>query len=483
MMTRPHCLTNFVPFLLCLAATTASAQTFTILHDFSGPNGAIPSGALVQGTDGNIYGTTLTGGHNFPNGEGTLFKITPTGILSKLHDFCLEPNCTDGSLPQGMILLPNGSFLGSTYQGGIGNPPYENYGGGSVFNFLPPGKLAVLHDFCTKVIGSSCPDGDAPLAVPVPSFEGSYFGTTMFGGSLNCEPGGPYVGCGVIFKMNPTGSVVPLHYFAGPPTEGTYPEAALIQATDGNFYGTTAYGGSSDDGTIFKITPGGEFTTVHRFSGSDGSNPFSALLQASDGNLYGTASSGGTGGHGTVFRLTPQGSLSTIHNFSGADGEQPFAGLIQASDGLLYGSTDTGFNNGGVIFRVGLDGAFAIEHSIKEGYRADNTLLQATNGTFYGSTLYGGNGGQGLIFSLSLNLQPFVSLVRSFGKVGQICPLLGQGFLNANRVTLNGLPASFTVVSDSFMQITVPSGATSGYITVIMSGGTLTSNAPFRVIP
>jgi uncharacterized repeat protein (TIGR03803 family) len=217
----------------------------------------------------------------------------------------------------------------------------------------------------------------------------------------------------------------------------------LTQALDGNFYGTTASGGSGCEesdgcGTLFKMSPAGTFTTLLKFDGAAGAAPLANLRQATDGNLYGTTYSGGfacSAGCGTAFIVSSTGRLAGTFFFNGGNGAGPSGGL-----------------------------------------------LQATNGGFYGTTGGGGRYGFGTVFSFSAGLGPFVAFVRNPAKAGQQFGILGQGFTGTTNVTLDGTPAFFTVKSDTLILATVPAGATTGYVAVATPGGTLTSNVPFRVI-
>jgi uncharacterized repeat protein (TIGR03803 family) len=274
--------------------------------------------------------------------------------------------------------------------------------------------------------------------------DGNFYGTTASGGDQICN-------CGTVFKITPVGNLTTLHSFKG--TDGAYPGGALVQAADENFYGTTGGLGyhcnpTSGCGTVFKITRGGSLTTLYNFCAqtncSDGAHPVAGLVQATDGNFYGTTLVGGGGncvadfgvGCGTVFEITALGELTTLHTFGSTDGANPYGGL-----------------------------------------------LQATNGSFYGTTYGGGAFSGGTIFSLEMGLGPFVAFVHDSGRIGQTGGILGQGFTGTTSVSLNGTPASYTVVSDTFIRATVPPGATTGFVTVTTPSGTLTSNVPFRVIP
>ncbi len=258
-----------------------------------------------------------------------------------------------------------------------------------------------------------------------------------------------------------------------------YPYAGLVLGTDGNFYGTTS------GNTIFRITPQGELTVLYTFclqpGCPDGEAPLAGLVRGKDGNFYGTTTEGGTDNGGTVFKITPAGQLTTLYEF----GYFAFASgtLIHATDGNLYGTTSRGGD--GTIFQITPDGSLTTlyEFNGSDGAYPAGGLLQDTNGIFYGTTSEGGKFNAGTVFSLSIGLSPFVSFVRDPARVGQRFGILGQGLTGTTAVSLNGTSASFTVKSDTFILANVPSGATTGYVTVTTPGGTLTSNKPFVVIP
>ena len=312
-------------------------------------------------------------------------------------------------------------------------------------------QLTTLYTFCQQ---SGCADGAYPYAGLLQGPDGNFYGTTYQGGTgVACDVGG---GCGTVFKITPAGVLTTLYNFCSESgcTDGKLPYGGLILASDGNFYGTTNIGGNTTNsgrgnGTVFRITPSGVLTTLYRFCTqddcADGAFPYAALIHATDGNFYGTTFSGGTdhincagypGGCGSIFTITRSGKLTTLHSFDLSDG------------GDLYGG-----------------------------------LLQATDGHFYGTTNWAGPGGLGTVFGLSVGLDPFVTFVLSSGKVGRTVEVLGQGFTNTTAVSFSGIAATFTVVSDTYVKATVPSGATTGPVTVTTPGGILTSNKPFRVKP
>ena len=248
-----------------------------------------------------------------------------------------------------------------------------------------------------------------------------------------------FVFCAVIaISLHATTTFTSLLSFDG--TNGEDPDAGLVQGFNGNFYGTTYYGGAKDYGTVFEITPGGTLTTLHSFENSDGASPNAGLVQATNGNLYGTTVYGGSdkcpSGCGTVFEITAAGKLTTLFSFDSTDGAYPYAGLVQA-----------------------------------------------TNGNFYGATLQGGATSDGTVFSLSVGLGPFVETLPAFGIEKATIIILGTNLTGATKVTFGGTEATFSVVSSSEIKAAVPSGAKTGTVEVTTPKGTLQSNLIFQVTP
>ena len=475
-----------VVFVLCVAmAIGALAQSFKSLS-FNVANGAAPSGALVQGFDGNLYGAAAAGG---ANGFGTVFKLTPHHGITALYSFCAQTGCTDGQDPAGLTLATDGNFYGVTGGGGANNCS-ANFGCGSIFRLTPAGRLTTLYSFCSQ---PNCLDGYAPDAVLVQGLDESLYGTTVSGGAN---------GFGTVFKLTPSGMTT-LYSFCSQPScaDGQSSYGGLVLATDGNFYGTAARGGANGGGTIFRVTEGGSFSTLYTFCSKpgclDGEAPFGGLVQATDGNLYGTTLGGANCnllyGCGTIFKITLTGTLTSLYNFCQTnclDGGSPFAGLLQATDGNFYGTTsDGGLNNGGTIFDTTSVGMLTTLYSFCAGggcYDGENPMagvVQGTNGNIYGTTTSGGTYGVGTVNSLSLGLGPFVETLGTFGKVGIKVFILGSDLTGTSSVVFNGTAASFTTVSKTEIKTTVPAGATTGYVTVTTPSGPLTSNVPFHVIP
>ncbi len=480
MMNLPGWKMSCAVALFCGAiAGVASAQTFTTLITFDGTNGAYPEyGSLVQGTDGNFYGTTADGGAD-PTNVGTAFKMTPTGALTTLYSFCSQADCTDGKvLTAGLVLGTSGKFYGTTYYGGVPSSTCLGfYGCGTVFEITPAGKLTTLHSF----VGT---DGESPFSGLVQATNGDFYGTTIYGGTAE----------GTIYKITPAGTLTTLYNFctqAGCP-DGNYPYGTLVQAANGDFYGTTGGGGANEYGTVFKITLTGDLTTLHSFTGTDGENPEAGLVLAANGDFYGTTLEGGANEVGTVFKMTPTGTLTTLYSFCSetgcTDGELPYA-LMQAANGNFYGMTSAGgANRQGTVFEITPAGAlttlysFCSQTGCADGEVPVAQLMQATSGDLYGTTYEGGGASSdGTVFSLSLGLSPFVKTLPTSGKVGTQVLILGNSLTGTTSVTFNGTAAQFTVVSATEIKVTVPTGATTGTVEVSMPGRTLSSNVKFRV--
>jgi uncharacterized repeat protein (TIGR03803 family) len=448
--------------LFCVAAAISSlAQTFTTLANFDNTGGFYPAASLAQGLDGNFYGTTNHGGSNCFS-CGTLFKISPRGLLKTLFNF----GGIDGQGPvSALMLATNGNFFGTTNE--------------TVFEITPAGKLTTLHSF----------NGTGSFAALLQAANGNFYGTDETGGTQ---------GLGSVFELTPGGTLTTLHSFDG--TDGANPFAPLVQAPNGILYGTTRAGGGSQNcstgcGTVFSITPGGGmFTTMHSFDLTDGSTP-AGLVLGTDGNLYGTTSFGGASQQGTVFAITPGGTLTTLHSFDGTDGQGPSAALVQATDGNLYGTTEEGGKSCpggqtcGTVFEITPGGTLTTLHQFDgtDGNDPRAGLLQATDGNFYGTTYYGGsikNCGLttcGTVFKLSVGLGPFVTTVPTSGNLGRRVIILGTNLTGTTSVTFNGTAAAFTVVSATEITTTVPTGATTGTVQVTTPSGPLSSNVVFGV--
>ncbi len=388
--------------LLAASAVTAQAPTESVLYSFCSQrsfdvdciDGVGPQAGLIQGLDGNFYGTTLSGGAN--NAEaGTVFKLTPSGMLTSLYTFCSKIGCTDGASPEAGVIQDSGGNLYGTTAGAGAN------GSGTVFELTPSGTLTTLYAFCSQ---TDCTDGQAPSGGVVRDSEGNLYGTTHQGGANFA---------GTVFQLAPSGTLTTLHTFDT--ADGIAP-ANLIMGLDGNLYGVATSGGAKGEGTVFKVTPSGTLTTLYTFCSVidpetffclDGLTPV-GLSQGSDGNFYGATNGGGTNVGGTVFKLTPSGTLTTLYSFCSvancADGENPQAGVILGSDLNLYGTTfGGGANNEGTVFQLTPSGtlnsySFCSVANCVDGENPEAGLLQAKDGTFYGTTTNGGAHALGAVF-------------------------------------------------------------------------------------
>lgn len=463
--------------ILLLAAVAAPAQTFTNLASFAGTNGANPQlGAVAQGTDGNFYGTTHNGG---TSSAGTVFKLTPAGKITAVYNFCSLTSCTDGSNPNGgLVLGTDGNFYGVTELGGANNL-------GTVFKITTAGKLSTLHSFTGT-------DGEIPQAPLIQAANGNFYGSTLAGGTGISNSG-------TVFQITSRGVFTSLYTFCPsgvPCTDGSAP-SGLVQGTDGNLYGTTYGGGPSGcfgGGAAWKVTTTGKLTVLHSFCGADGIGgyyPNARLVLGANGNFYGTTAAGGSNGvseQGTIFELTSTGTLTTLYSFclqSGCpDGSNPLA-LILATDGNFYGTTlyDGAFGHGSV-FEFTTAGVLTTLHSFNstDGATPFGTLLEATNGTLYGSTYTGGNSNQGTVYSVANSLPAFVQTLAPSAKVAGAVTIYGLNLTGATAVSFNGTAATFTA-TNSKITTTVPSGATTGPISVTTPSAVLSTRTSFLVTP
>jgi uncharacterized repeat protein (TIGR03803 family) len=310
--------------------TTGKAK---VLHKFTGaPDGFLAGPTLSRDAQGNLYGVTYYGGDVscFSLGCGIVFKVDKSGKETVLRAFTGIDN-GDGQNPSGGVILDgSGKVYGTTSSGGVGY--------GIVFEIAKSGKETVLYSF----LGSPSEDGASPYGSLVEDAAGNLYGTTMAGG--NSCPQAPTAGCGVVFKLDKSGTETILHRFTGAHGDGAVPNCTLVLDKEGNFYGSTTEGGASNNGVVFKLTKTGKETILYTFSGSDGSQPVGPVVLDSAGNLYGTTFEGGKLGYGTVFKLAKGAKkIVLLHTFSGnEDGGLPDYGLSIDGAGSLYGATEIG---------------------------------------------------------------------------------------------------------------------------------------------
>jgi uncharacterized repeat protein (TIGR03803 family) len=379
-------------------AVACAPGTESVLYSFLGgtTDGLRPAAGLIMDSAGNLYGTTSAGGPNIstggPDGDGTVFEVRTSGTQGVLYFFAGSP--TDGLRPYaGLVMDSAGNLYGTTEAGGANLD-------GTVFKLSPTGTETVLYSF------GAVPDGSGPFAGLIMDGAGNLYGTTFAGGAASG---------GTVFKLSPTGAESVLYSFKGGSTDGDGPRAGLLVDSAGNLYGTTEFGGSSNDGTVFKLSTAGTETILYSFKGgtSDGANPtYGALIMDSAGNLYGTTSAGGSSNDGTVFKLSPAGTETILYSFKGgtSDGAIPDSGVIADGAGNLYGITGSGgANNCGTVFKISAASTESILYSFAGG-TSDGSgpvgLMMDSAGNLYGTTNFGGaycvsQGGCGTVFKMN----------------------------------------------------------------------------------
>ncbi len=377
-----------------------AALTFTNILVFDGTNGAGPKAALIEGQDGLLYGVTSAGG---TSNAGVVFRMAKDSSgYTNLYSFT---GGVDGGEPSGALARDaHGNLYGTTYSGG-------EYNAGTVFRLGKDGSF-------TRLASLDVTNGAGPETALVEADDGSIYGAASTGPYTNSAFHAS--GYGSLFRVAANGDFsVPLVLGN---TNGANPRD-LVRGTDGNFYATTAWGGTSIQtfslgyGTVFRFSTNGTLTSLYSLNGgSDGGFPYGGLALGPDGNFYGTTFSGGKYAVGTIYRITPGGSFTLLHTFSGSEGAEPYAGLTLGRDGNFFGTAYSGGRGaGGTIFVVGLDGSGADLHDFNIGTEGGNPmakLLLASDGNFYGTTSLGGPFNCGTLFRFSV---PFKPAFKSIG--------------------------------------------------------------------
>jgi uncharacterized repeat protein (TIGR03803 family) len=372
-------------------AEPTEAQVLTTVYAFKGvPDGESPQGSVVIDPNGNLYGTTYHGGasSNCPFGCGTIFKVDSMGTEVVLHSF----DKLDGREPYTDLIMDSSENLYGTTSGGGG----ADYG--TVFKLDVNENLTTLYSFDINV-GGAGPDGGLLRDV-----NGNLYGTTSFGFVPTCYDG-------TVFKLSLSGTIQYLHCFSG--IDGFWPIAGLNRDS-AHLYGTTLFGGSSNEGTVFRLGKDGAETVLHSFIKGPDAEPAASVILDPQGNIYGTTRGSYTvlhckdhGGCGSVFKLDASGNETVLHIFSGgADGSVPQAGLIRDKIGNLYGTTTRGGDfDGGTLFRISAAGQSKVLHSFAggpfEGRGPSARLTLDAAGNLYGTTLSGGPANAGTVFKLA----------------------------------------------------------------------------------
>jgi len=432
---------------LLLALTAAAAPVSTIhLRQFSRPH--VPTSGLTQITGGD-YVTGMQG----PN---TITRFNQKGTPSALYVFASDGS--EGIGPGPLLQASDGNLYGTCYAGGVNHA-------GTIFKVTLNGEFTLLYTFQGL-------DGNGPSGKLVEGNGGALYGVTQFGGTQDA---------GTVFRVSPTGVFTSLYTLNGT-TEGYNMNGGLILASDGNFWGTTFAGGSnpSGAGTVFKISPQGNFTSVYSFDGPNGYFPLGPVLQRSDGNFYGTTTFGGRWDFGVVYRLTPTGEYTVLASFDdSSNGADPFGALIEGSDGNLYGITDQEYYFlGGTAFRLSSTNKLTTLAAFGEGDEVFDGLIQAEGGGIRGTT-------DSTMFTIHLGIPEPKPSITGFeparGKPGTVVTIRGDHFVYAGQVMFNGVAAQFQTTSANFILAVVPNGASTGPVTIRNVGGASSSNFNFTV--
>ncbi|HZT41297.1 MAG TPA: choice-of-anchor tandem repeat GloVer-containing protein [Chthonomonadaceae bacterium] len=428
---------------------------------------------LTLGPDGNFYGTTFQNGKY---GDGMLFRVSPSGQLTDLHDFT---NGNDGSYPESGVLFDReGNLYGDNTSGGPTNS-------GSVYKYsLATKTFTLLHRFN---FWDGCGSNGLTLVGH------SLYGVTYVGGANFY---------GEVYRIDLPTATRPLkfevlHSFSG--SDGSVPWGPLAAGSDGNLYGTTSDFASWGLGTVFKITPAGDYTLLHAFSGPDGAYPIAGMTEGSDGLLYGTAVHGGPGyyldgGNGAVFKMRQDGSdFHILHAFDGSDGRGPVCVLQQASDGLLYGTTAAGgFREVGTVFRLNADGSVFdvihdFHHYVKDADHPLAGVVEGPDGNFYGATGSGGAYGAGAVYMVPTHLPIITSFSppTTRASAGTSVIITGVNLDSISSVTIAGVSQSILSVSATTVTFQLNTATPAGAYPIVVTTlqGSSTSARKFTVKP
>ena len=500
-------------------AGVATDPPLNTLYHFTPTDGtAFEYSSLIQASDGNFYGVSAFGG---ASEYGYVYKVSrSTGQLTHLHDFTYA----DGATPRGTLVQgADGDLYGTTEAGGAnradwcyGGQFYQKGACGTAFKVTLRGRFTKLHDFYTAADGYQA----AANTGMIQASDGNFYGTALVEFPTETTS---------IFKMTPDGTVTVLYQFAADESQGYLSYTGLVQGADGYLYGTTSSGGggTSPGGTVFQTSLSGQFRSLYTFRGvpsggsGDGALPWGKLILGRSGAFYGTTFAGGitlgnciVGGCGTVYKITPAGEETVLYRFSGSasDGEWPQnAGLAQTPDGSLYGVTGgnpyatigaplcyvgkVGTAGCGTLYKIDSVGRFKQLHTLSNGDGAYGlfpmtSMILAHDGNLYGVAMGGGGWGEGTVYRLLRNIQtPVVAINHTSpteGAPGTSVFINGTGFTGASEVTFPTgavTPIEFTVNSDSQITIVVPANGVTGAIGVTAPRGTTYSSTLFYVQP
>jgi uncharacterized repeat protein (TIGR03803 family) len=454
---------------------------------------------LTLGSDGNFYGTCFTN----PGGNGGIFKLTPAGVFTDVHDFTGVSGDTEPVYAP--IQATDGNFYGTT-----GDYPFSC---GNIYQLTPAGVYKNLHTFS----GSDC----GPASSLFQGSDGNLYGT-LYACALNGS------GPGCVYKITTAGVFKEIYGFAS--STGDLPCTGVIQGKDGKLYGATNQGGANNSGNIYKLTGAGVHTDLHDFNnttdascGDNVGRTTVNLLQVTDGNFYGVNGINGPSGSGSIYKLTSA-NVFTAFLFPNppVDGDAPLSTLIQNTNGLVYGTTATGGPTScspcqGVFFSVSTgDAAFVnLEPTQKtaivgakvgmfgQGFKSTSVVkfggVASTSVTLSGTTYLTAavpvgaqtgavtvtTGSTTLTSPQTFKVKPKITTFSPpSGSTGTLVTINGSGLIQATTVKFGTVKATtFTVVSDSEVTADVPSGLAPGTVTISITtpGGTANSPTKFTV--
>jgi uncharacterized repeat protein (TIGR03803 family) len=379
--------TIFLTFLLALTIATQEvrAQKFKVLHTFAGsPDGANPYAGLIRDHEGTLYGTASAGGSS---GLGVVFKVDTSGTETVLYSF--TGGTADGCHPYGGVIQDkSGNLYGTTAECGAS-------GGGTVYKLNTKGRLTLLHSFA-----GGTTDGCDALGGVIEDKVGNLYGTTAECGAS---------GGGTVYKLNTKGRLTLLHSFAGGASDGALPiYTGLLMDNEGDLYGVTVGGGTSNGGVVYKLSRTGSLSVLHSFTPTtDGCSPYGTLVMNKAGDLYGTTNLCGSHNGGIVWRVSKANRETVLYNFAGGftDGANPFSGVVMDAKGNLYGDTNGGGAwLSGIIYRVSKDGRLTLLHSLRGGTNGGfpyGGLVRDAAGSLYGTTEEDGSDFYGTVFKFA----------------------------------------------------------------------------------
>ena len=427
----------------------SDAESSTI-YRFNSSSAEYPSSSLIEGPDGNFYGTLLTGGA----GSGGILRVTPTGERETIASF----TGANGRFPSTPLVLgPDRRLYGTTESGG-------EQGNGVIFSSSLSGDLHAIVSF-------SGPDGRAPKTPLLLAGDGMLYGTTASGGRANL---------GTIFRVSPAGGIQTVASFDG--HNGAFPLTRLVEGSNGSFYGMAAgYSTfvSNAAAAVYEVKPDGNVTNLHAFDGVSSGARLSELTKASDGELYGIAPPIGSTSDLTVFKLTLDGVFTEVATIEERQPDLPSPSFTLATDGHLYAAIPADYyaeHQGGRIVRLSTNGIMSTVATFDSSDGTPNTsLLQASDGYFYGATVFGTRRAVGgTIYRARLLAPTMESVSPHHAPAGTEVVITGAALTGATRVTFQGVVASFTVNSDTKITAKVPNGAVGTAVSVTSPKGVAT---------